>query len=98
MVPVSWGELIDKITILEIKRARLRSAEAVANAERELAALAAVLAGLDAPDGLAGLKTALAEVNGQLWEIEDFDPRQGCRRRFRRRVRRAGALGVSAER
>ena len=40
LVPVSWGELLDKITILEIKRARLCSSDAVANTERELAALA----------------------------------------------------------
>ncbi len=71
MVPVSWGELIDKITILEIKRVRLRTPDAVANTERELAALATVLAGLNAPDGLSGLKTALAQVNERLWEIED---------------------------
>jgi hypothetical protein len=71
LVPVSWGELLDKITILEIKRARLRSPNAVANTEREQAALDAVLAGLDAPDGLPGLRLALTRVNERLWEIED---------------------------
>ena len=38
-VPVSWGELIDKITILEIKEQRLSSPRAVANVRNELAAL-----------------------------------------------------------
>ncbi len=71
LVPVSWGELLDKITILEIKRARLRSPEAVVNTERELAALAAVLAALDAPDGLPGLKHALTQVNESLWDTEN---------------------------
>ena len=71
MVPVSWGELIDKITILEIKRVRLSMPKAIANTERELAALTPVLAGLDAPAGLFALKTALSEVNERLWEIED---------------------------
>jgi hypothetical protein len=71
LVPVSWGELLDKITILEIKRARLCSSDAVANTERELAALASVLAGLDAPDGLPGLKLARTQVNASLWDIED---------------------------
>ena len=33
-VPVSWGELIDKITILEIKAERLRAPAALANAAR----------------------------------------------------------------
>ena len=72
MVPVSWGELIDKITILEIKCDRLRDPKAVANAARELAALseaAAVLAPV--PDGLAGARAALSAVNAALWEIED---------------------------
>jgi hypothetical protein len=72
IVPVSWGELLDKIAILEIKRRRLRTPSAVANAERELAALNPALTMLEpAPVGLAGLRTALAEVNQRLWEIED---------------------------
>ncbi len=72
VVPVSWGELLDKIAILEIKRERLRTPEAVANAERELAALAAALALLEpAPAGLAELRAALAAVNRRLWTIED---------------------------
>ena len=72
IVPVSWGELLDKVAILEIKRLRLRSAEAVANAERELAALAPALGLLvPAPAGLAELRAALAAVNQRLWTIED---------------------------
>jgi hypothetical protein len=72
IVPVSWGELLDKISILEIKRVRLRSPGAVANAERELAALGPALMGLDAvPVGLAELRSALAGVNERLWTIED---------------------------
>jgi hypothetical protein len=35
-VPVSWGELIDKLTILEIKHARIADAAARANVAREL--------------------------------------------------------------
>ena len=34
-IPVSWGELLDKIAILEIKSLRLRAPEARANAVRE---------------------------------------------------------------
>ena len=72
VVPVSWGELLDKIVILEIKRIRLRAPEAVANAERELSALAPALAVLEpAPAGLAELRAALAAVNRRLWTIED---------------------------
>ena len=61
---------MDKISILEIKRLRLRAPGAVANAEAELAALRPVVAGL-APGGLAELRTALAAVNQRLWTIED---------------------------
>ena len=72
LVPISWGELIDKITILEIKRDRLRDSGAVENTVRELAALCDVLAALDpAPAGLAEARAALGVVNSRLWEIED---------------------------
>jgi hypothetical protein len=72
VVPVSWGELLDKATILQIKRARFSSAAALANAERELAALAPALRQLDpAPEGLAEARAALAAVNQRLWVIED---------------------------
>jgi hypothetical protein len=72
VVPVSWGELLDKIAILEIKRLRLRAPQAVANAERELAALNPCLTMLvAAPAELAELRAALAAVNLRLWEIED---------------------------
>lgn len=67
-VPVSWGELIDKITILEIKVERMRAPEAVANARRELELLRSVLG---EPDGVAAMKDALAAVNRTIWDIED---------------------------
>jgi Family of unknown function (DUF6165) len=71
-VRVSWGELLDKVSILEIKRLRLRAPEAVANAERELSALAPALAMLEpAPAGLTELRASLAAVNQRLWTIED---------------------------
>lgn len=72
-VPVSWGELIDKITILEIKLERLHSPGSVANVRRELTLLSEGLAaGLaDPPAALAGLRTELQAVNRRLWEIED---------------------------
>lgn len=67
-VPVSWGELIDKITILEIKTERLTDPTALANVKRELALL---LAALPAIDGLAPLRQELAAINRRLWDIED---------------------------
>jgi HAMP domain-containing protein len=72
IVPVSWGELLDKIAILEIKQQQLRSPQALANARRELAALQPSLTMLEpAPGGLPALRSALAEVNRRLWTIED---------------------------
>ena len=71
-VPVSWGELIDKITILEIKMERLRVPAALANAAHELGLLLDVLTELvEAPPGLAALHRELAAVNRRLWDIED---------------------------
>ena len=71
-VPISWGELIDKITILEIKMERLRVPAALANAAHELGLLLDVLVELaDAPPGLAALHDELAAVNRRLWDIED---------------------------
>jgi Family of unknown function (DUF6165) len=68
-VPVSWGELIDKITILEIKAERLREPAALDNVRRELALL---LDALPPPtDGLDPLRRELGEVNRRLWDIED---------------------------
>ena len=70
-VPVSWGELIDKITILEIKAERIADADKRANVGRELALLQDRLAAAPAHAGVAALTQALKTVNTALWEIED---------------------------
>jgi len=70
-VEVSWGELIDKITILEIKQQRLTSPQAVANVRRELAALSRVVQELNPPKALDALTQSLKSINETLWEIED---------------------------
>ena len=71
-VPVSWGELIDKITILEIKEQRLSSPQAIANVRKELAALSRAVAELKpAPAALNALKQQLKAINEKLWEVED---------------------------
>ena len=68
-VPVSWGELIDKITILEIKVERLSAPDARQNAQHELALLLAALP--PRSDALERLRRELAAVNRRLWDIED---------------------------
>lgn len=71
-IPVSAGELIDKITILEVKTDRISDPEKLANVRRELEALQAerdrLLGGFSE---LGALTTALRAVNDQLWDIED---------------------------
>ena len=71
LVPVSWGELLDKISILEIKAERITSAAAVANVRSELSLLSASAAPLATHPGLGEWKRALKEVNEALWDIED---------------------------
>jgi hypothetical protein len=68
-IPVSWGELLDKIAILEIKIRRIRAPEARANAERELALLRQAASGAA---GVSELMAALRAVNTRLWRIEDL--------------------------
>jgi hypothetical protein len=71
-VPVSPGELLDKITILRIKVARIQDAAKLANVKLELSLLEQVWkdSGAAAHD-VALDERALENVNGQLWDIED---------------------------
>ena len=71
-IPVSWGELLDKITILRIKKERLADPEKRRNVLRELAILEEAWQGRQsAPDELAELAEHLHSVNEALWDIED---------------------------
>jgi hypothetical protein len=70
-VPTSWGELIDKITILEIKVARLEDEAARTNAARELSLLGEIAGPALADAETAALAVRLKQLNESLWEIED---------------------------
>ncbi len=71
-VEVSAGELIDKITILEIKRERIADAAKRANVEAELETLARARDAAIRPSAeLAGLTQRLKNINERLWVIED---------------------------
>lgn len=71
-VPVSTGELVDKVTILEIKSERITEPAKLMNIRRELALLNGRLAPLMAGErGLAALKASLRAINEELWQIED---------------------------
>lgn len=72
MVRVSPGELIDKITILEIKSERLTEAMKLRNVRTELTELHAARDRIVAPNGELGrLSTELKAINESLWKIED---------------------------
>ena len=70
-VPVSWGELLDKITILELKRDRMSDAAALRNVARELALLSEIASPVVDHGDIAVLVERLRVVNGALWDIED---------------------------
>jgi len=72
LVPISPGELLDKITILRIKAARMRDADKVANVRHELSLLEKTWqdSGAAAAD-LEPEEANLTRVNEALWVIED---------------------------
>ncbi|MET1756656.1 DUF6165 family protein [Novosphingobium sp. RD2P27] len=70
-VPVSWGELVDKITILQIKSERIKGSNAGANIARELASLRRAADEAIRNPVLGPLLEQLRAVNEELWEIED---------------------------
>lgn len=72
LVPVSFGELLDKIAILQIKSERMSDPAKLANVRKELDALAATW--LEHPAAqipVLELRAALKAVNERLWVIED---------------------------
>src|SRR6185312_11701744 len=71
-VPISYGELIDKITILEIKSERMTDAAKVANVRVELDLLDETWRDASAARiDIADQRAALRAVNEALWDIED---------------------------
>lgn len=72
LVPVSPGELLDKITILRIKAARITDPAKVRNVRLELELLERIWreSGCSAAN-LASEERALHEVNERLWDVED---------------------------
>ena len=90
LVPVSYGELLDKIAILQIKSARIGDPAKLENVRRELSALEKIWMahpaaggnpGSQSGAGVAELRAGLKAVNERLWEIED-----DIRRREKARV------------
>jgi hypothetical protein len=79
-VPVAVAELIDKITILEIKIERFHDAAKLANAKTELTLLyERRAASLDPDTALPGIEAKLKAVNERIWDLEDAI--RACERR-----------------
>ncbi|WP_282248298.1 DUF6165 family protein [Stenotrophomonas sp. PS02300] len=71
-VPVSFGELLDKISILHIKSERISDPGKLANIRAELSALEKTWMGHAAGSrDIASLRAELKDINEQLWDIED---------------------------
>jgi hypothetical protein len=75
MAPVSPGELIDKKTILDVKRERITSPEKLGHVEREWRSLDGIVrnlhAGAPASAGLGQLELELLQVNRAIWDLEN---------------------------
>ena len=72
LVPVSFGELLDKLAILQIKSERMSDPAKLANVRNELQALESTwLAHPASAQDITALRAALKAVNERLWVIED---------------------------
>jgi hypothetical protein len=72
IVTISWGELFDRLSILEIKQERLSSESLRATVDAQLSRLTLIARSVDASSQkLSELRTRLKSVNERLWTIED---------------------------
>jgi hypothetical protein len=70
-IEVSNGEILDKISILEIKKARINSPEQLKNIETELGMLWYLYEELVTTDEIGRKYAELKTTNRELWDIED---------------------------
>ncbi|HLM53370.1 MAG TPA: DUF6165 family protein [Pseudoxanthomonas sp.] len=72
LVPVSYGELLDKIAILQIKSERMSDEAKLANVRKELSALEMTwMSHTAAGHNIVELRAQLKAANERLWAIED---------------------------
>lgn len=69
--PVSYGELVDKLTILAIKRSNIKDQDKLKNVIVEFDLLTAKYATLPMSDELIQLRMQLQDINQKIWDIED---------------------------
>ena len=71
-VPISPGELVDKITILEIKKEFIKNDNKLKNINHEYDLLMQIYTTqISKTDGISELKNKLKDINLELWKIED---------------------------
>ena len=71
-VPISPGELVDKITILEIKKEFIKNNNKLKNINHEYDLLMQIYTTqISETEGISELKNKLKEINLELWKIED---------------------------
>lgn len=72
LIPTSVGDLLDKLTILEIKEQRITDAVKLQNVHKEQSALLAIVEqSLKLDSIVRETMEALRQVNLRLWEVED---------------------------
>ena len=71
LAPISVGELIDKITILELKLKFIKDEFKRENVLKEHVQLISILDNLDLPD-ITELRINLYNINQELWHIENY--------------------------
>ncbi len=72
LIPISPGEILDKITILRIKSQRISDPEKLANVKKELHILDEIWAkSVNVDDTIKQLTDELTAINEALWDIED---------------------------
>jgi hypothetical protein len=76
LAPISLGELIDKITILELKQEFITDTDKLSNINHELAELNSILKTLLIQPFPQSQREALKAVNRELWHIENY--KRGC--------------------
>lgn len=70
-IPISDGELLDKITILELKMEYIQDESKLYNVEKEYFALNSMLNALHLSTEIQTLRNELKDINRSLWDIED---------------------------
>ena len=83
LIPISPGELLDKITILQIKAERIADPDKVANVRSELGLLQEAWdQSVNEDDRIRALGAELRSINEALWKIEDDIREEERNRRF----------------